>query len=204
MACNIKRMRKCLFSIRKIMRSAMKSEVKNSQDGTGVSVMLSSVMDEYTKEKQRSLSLDTKAAFFMTTIIGVLTFLFPKLPFKRIIDNITTDNFIFYGCLFAIILGTGLLIWAFWKMLGSYQLVSYKGINIDGLGNKENMDCDRHDAQEGLCKNYVEILRKNADVNDKKAKNIKTGIEFVFWGFIFLFSGTIVLFFTIEMYFNHG
>ncbi len=172
------------------MKSKVKCGVDSTKDGTGVSVMLNSVMDEYTKEKQRSLSLDGKAAFFMTTIIGVLTFLFLKLPFKQIIDNITADNFIFYCCLFSIIGGTALLIWAFWNMLRSYQLVSYMGLDIDDLGSEENMEFCKGDVQKALCKKYSDILRKNAAENDKKAAKIKRGIQSVFWGFIFLFFAT--------------
>lgn len=187
-------LRRSLFPLRRIIRPTMKSKVKcgvdSTKDGTGVSVMLNSVMDEYTKEKQRSLSLDGKAAFFMTTIIGVLTFLFLKLPFKQIIDNITADNFIFYGCLFSIIVGTVLLIWAFWNMLRSYQLVSYMGLDIDDLGSEENMEFCKGDVQKALCKKYSDILRKNAAENDKKAVKIKRGIQSVFWGFIFLFFAT--------------
>lgn len=178
------------------MKSKIKCGLDNSKDETGVSVMLNSVMDEYTKEKQRSLSLDGKASFFMTTIIAVFTFLLPQLPFKHIIDNITAGNFIFYGCLFLIIIGAVLLIWAFWKMLSSYQLVSYNGLAIDDLERKENMKSNKQKVQETLCETYAGILRKNVSVNDKKAKKIKRGIQFVFFGFIFLFFATMGFLFT--------
>ncbi len=196
------KLKRSLFPLRRIIRLTMKSMVKYGKDETGVSVMLNSVMDEYTKEKQRSLSLDGKASFFMTTIIAMFTFLLPQLPFKQIIDNITTDNFVFYGCLFSILVGMIFLIFSFFKMFTSYQLVSYKGLNIDGFENKKNMDCFKCEAQEGLCRNYAEILKENADRNDIKAQNIRTGIKFVFLGFIFLLLGTILLLLTIEIYFQ--
>lgn len=178
------------------MKSKIKCGVDNSKDETGVSVMLNSVMDEYTKEKQRSLSLDTKASFFMTIIIAILTFLFPQLPFEKIVNNIKIVDCFFYICLISIIVGTVLLIWAFWKMLKSYQLVSYEWLSMDDLGSEKNMKEDIQSVQEELCKTYAEILQENAKKNDEKAVKIKEGIPLVFLGFIFLFFAIIGIIFA--------
>ncbi len=162
-----------------------------------VSLFLHTAIDEYTKERERTTKLDTKASFFMTTIIGLLTVFIKVIPVEKIIHFINSSSqccikcFYFCVSLSILIIGVFLLIKAFYNMFKAYSLTKYPRANIFGTDMSTIIPEKKQKIELDFFQQYKQVLSGTIEKNNEKAEMISAGLKFVFIGFIFLFFSTI-------------
>lgn len=159
--------------------------------------LLETARDEYTKELDRFRYLDNKASFFMTTIVLVGTLFIPSIPFRdvriRLISGSVSERWV-VGLLLVMLFGSiYLLIAAFVRFYKVYNVQDFNRFDYSHLAREGLYQEPLGDVRASLSKNYSEIIRENALVNEAKSDNLRLGIKLCGIGFLLLLISAVGL-----------
>lgn len=164
----------------------MDNEQQDSIDNPGESkrpsypsahVLLQCAWDEYTKERERSQFLDSKASFFMSAVVLVATVFVPMIPFEGI-RNVLMGTLSWLSIavtVLTIFLITSFIILAlaFKALYDGYNIRSYKRFNPDNLFKRDLMglpeDCVLAPLQ-SITVRLSRRMRKETTINLKGSK----------------------------------
>lgn len=175
--------------------SVNENKEKQTNPYPSATTFLNVIRDEYTKEIERSNSLDNKAGIFIAAIIAVLTIFVPNIPYKNIVGSLYADRNVAIITVFLCLL-TGALILIVISFTELYMVIKtegYKRPQIDSLIKENLLQQDENVSQEGLIEHYYEIVDSNENLNSKKAKHLDTGIIIAVIAFLLMLIVTIVL-----------
>ncbi len=152
---------------------------------------------EYEHEKERSNTLDTKASFFLSVSIAVLTIFIPIIPFSELTTFFATASTI-YLILVTIALCLLLVSIIFFIMstvnlYSAYKLRNFKNINFENLNDENILKTPKNQTECGLVHHYNSVLVYNVDANNEKASKINVGLKYSVLSFSFLFASAILL-----------
>ncbi|MBQ6907525.1 MAG: hypothetical protein IJQ28_04020 [Clostridia bacterium] len=184
----------------------MDNEQQDSIDNPGESkrpsypsahVLLQCAWDEYTKERERSQFLDSKASFFMSAVVLVATVFVPMIPFEGI-RNVLMGTLSWLSIavtVLTIFLITSFIILAlaFKALYDGYNIRSYKRFNPDNLFKRDLMGLPEDCVSGSIAIDYGKTIKKNAKRNNNKSKRIKKGIRLSAVGFLLLALSTMLL-----------
>ena len=160
-------------------------------------ILLECAWDEYTKERERSQFLDSKASFFMSAVVLVATVFVPMIPFEGIRNAFTgalSWMSIIAGVLTIVLISSFItLVVAFKSLYDGYNIRSYKRFNPKNLSRRELMGLPEDCAYGAIAIDYGETIKKNAKRNNPKSKKIKKGIRLSAIGFLLLALSTMLL-----------
>lgn len=171
------------------------------EDFPSAGILFQMVMDEYSKERERTNALDSKSSFFITLIVAVATIFVPIIPFSSIIVFYRTASFnqrlIINASFILMIVSFILLTVAFIKFYNAYRLTKYKRPNLD-LIDDDSFHIPAEDiVKRGLCKHYKGIVDYNVAVNKDKCDSINKGVGLCSIGFLFLIISAISILITL-------
>lgn len=157
--------------------------------------LLEVAKDEYSKERERTNSLDNKAGIFVAAIIAVTTVFIPIIPFDLIAKEYTSGarTDLLTASLCILFLAIVLLIIAFFRLYKAISIKSYMVPKIEDLKDPEMLAQDSNVTKKGLIKHYCTIITNNQSVNEKKADSINAGLCLSLYGFLVLSVSTIAL-----------
>lgn len=160
-------------------------------------VLLEVAKDEYTKERERSNSLDNKSSVFISAIIAMVTIFIPIIPFKEVMtvyasgNNVSISILTIISCIF--ITAVAYLIAAFYKLYTAFKLKAYSRVCFDDLQDKDILAAEPSAAQKGLIDHYCTILNTNENINNEKADKVSLGLKYSIIGFSLLVLSAISL-----------
>lgn len=161
------------------------------------SVMLEISMDEYTKERERTNTLDNKANAFISVIIAIFTLYIPIIPFSKLTSAYSQFGKMGIACvtvvLCVIVLSFILMIIAFVHLYKGFKIQPFYRVNFSNLKDVKLLHFSENDVKKGLIDHYNTILTGNADINTQKANEISIGLRYSIISFILLSLSTIVL-----------
>jgi len=161
------------------------------------SIMLDVSMDEYTKEIERSNILDNKANAFISVIIAIFTIYIPIIPFSKFIDAYSELGKIGIICitisLCLMTLAVVLMIIAFINLYRGFKIQGFFRVDFDNLNDPKLLALFENDVKKGFIDHYNTILKRNAEINTKKAERISAGLKYSIISFVALSLSTIAL-----------
>lgn len=141
-------------------------------------IALPTMMDEYTKERERSGILDNKAVALLTILIALITIYVPIIPFDKIktIYISGQKNQIIILVIIIMVFISALIItgYEFFWLISTLKLQTYKRVEIDKIVSDAALQCDDEIMERQLCKHYFDLININSEKNDLKAKNLKS------------------------------
>lgn len=175
----------------------IKNAEKPKENYPSASVMLEISMDEYTKEKERSNTLDNKANAFISVIIAIFTLYIPIIPFSKLAiaySQFGKAGIICTTSVLCVMLASLILIIiAFINLYNGFKLQPYCRVDFGSLKDITLLQCSENDVKKGLVDHYNTILTSNADINNEKAEKIKVGLKYSIIAFALLNLSTIAL-----------
>jgi len=154
-------------------------------------------MDEYTKEIERSNILDNKANAFISVIIAIFTIYIPIIPFSKFIDAYSELGKIGIICitisLCLMTLAVVLMIIAFINLYRGFKIQGFFRVDFDNLNDPKLLALFENDVKKGFIDHYNTILKRNAEINTKKAERISAGLKYSIISFVALSLSTIAL-----------
>lgn len=159
--------------------------------------VLTIMMDEYSKEKERMNILENKAIAIITILIAIITVYLPIIPFDKINDFCMVGNVKSRVSITTIILfllvSMGLAVYTFCTLISVIKLRCYKAVDIELLVKEDTFEFDEKLFQIEMCKHYKNIIIENSKKNIEKAEKIRKCFNMIIVIFILLFLSTIVL-----------
>lgn len=164
---------------------------------TAAKTVLSVMMDEYTKERERSAIIDNKAIVLITIIIALLTIYVPIIPFDRIVSiyNESSREVLIFLTLAILLFIAAIIITivAFIKLIKIVKMKSYQRVTIEDIANTEALQCAEDEAEKALCVHYKDLIIENAKINDQKADSIENCFSLTVILFLLLLVSTVIL-----------
>ena len=163
----------------------------------GASAALPTMIDEYTKERERASILDNKAVSLITILIALLTVYIPLIPFDIICDTYLNGSKIKFGLvLIAVLMLIAAFIitaFSFIKLIRTIKLQEYKKADIDMTCKEEHLQCDKDIMEKALCEHYQKLIHYNSKINDDKVKKLSGCFTLVAIVFFLLLIPTVIL-----------
>lgn len=181
------------------MIKKIKDKLKNSEQEKypSASIMLDISKNEYEREYERTSMLDSKASFFISALIAIVTIFIPIIPFTELIDflkkSTKTEIALVTISLCLFFLAVIFFILAIYNLYKGFCLKKYKSVSIEDLNDEETLQLTENQVERGLLKHYNTILSHNIDVNNEKAEKISVGFKYSIFSFAFLCISTISL-----------
>lgn len=161
------------------------------------SVLLDISLDEYSKERERSNTIESKANAFISVIIAIFTIYIPIIPFSKL--NMAYSSFNNLGLismtvvLCVMLLSLILLIFAFVNLYKGYKVKPYLRVEFSNLNDDSVLAQSENDVKRALVEHYNTILTENAKINTEKAEAVVTGIKYSIIAFALLSLSAIAL-----------
>lgn len=163
----------------------------------GASAALPTMMDEYTKERERAGILDNKAISLITILIALLTVYVPLIPFETIfntyINGSKREFALAFIAVLMLIFSFTITIISFNKLIKTIKLQEYRKADIDMICKEEHLICDKDVMEKALCEHYRELIYYNSKINDDKVKNLGNCFTMVAIVFFLLLASTVIL-----------
>ena len=161
------------------------------------SVMLEVSMDEYTKERERTNTLDNKANAFISVIIAFFTLYIPIIPFSKLTTAYSQLGKAMITCVTIVLTimasALVLMIIAFVNLYSGFKIKAFYRVQHEALNNPEVLNNLENNVKKGLIDHYNTIIRGNSDINTQKAQKISIGLRYSIISFILLSLSTIML-----------
>ncbi|MGG5460288.1 hypothetical protein [Clostridium sp. B9] len=147
-----------------------------SDEFKSASVALTTIMDEYTKERERGGIIDNKAVALITILLALVTVYMPIIPFDKIHKIYEASNknqliiITIAGLIFLLALIIAII--TFIILINIVKLKIYKRVDVDMLIKEEFLKVDKNVYQKALCTHYGKLIIQNSEVNDNKSKNL--------------------------------
>ena len=184
------------------MRGNNRKRIKDNKNGQDEIVFRSSkylmtfVLYEYTRERERSERLDGKGIALMTVLVGFLTLSFPAMNFGFVINSfyIRNSTVIRLGAICVVFLIFA-FVFAFYTLitiLKIFKIREYKRFNTE---NAKEIDIECHPENivaDSLINVYVDNIKYNQEINNEKADLIERSYKFVIISVIMLLLITIL------------
>lgn len=170
---------------------------ENSIQFPGAERMLQISMDEYSKERERSNSLDSKTGVFISALNALVALYLPMFPFAKIKTVYTSgsrgDAVLTTIGLVILLIALVFLVRGFYYLIQSISLKQFQRVNYDNLNDREVLlqDVDAIDA--GLVNHYHTILKGNVKINDEKAERLANGLKYSVYCFAIFSVATIFI-----------
>ncbi|MGL4989647.1 MAG: hypothetical protein ACRC57_00560 [Sarcina sp.] len=160
-------------------------------------IALPTMIDEYTKERERAGIIDTKAISLITILLALVTVYMPITPFEKIksiylsgtkneLVLITVALLIFFISL--VITGIG-----FYNLISVVKLRKYGRINTDDILKDDALLLVEHVYEKALCKHYEKLINENSEQNDKKSKRLNLCYILTMASFILLLISCLLI-----------
>lgn len=153
-------------------------------------VALPTMIDEYTKERERGGILDNKAVGLITILLALVTVYMPIIPFNKVKDlyeSGTKNQLIALGIISLIfvlaLIITGI---AFIKLTSIVKLKTYTRVDIEELTTEDNFILEQDVYEKALCIHYKKIIMDNSGINDIKSNKLNSCFMLTIISFIFL------------------
>lgn len=149
------------------------------------------IKNEYSFERNKKQSFETRAGLIITILGALCVFLFDKVQFKDIVYLIGKPLYI--SSFFKILSGVFVYIGAAYTVAMLIKTVSiqrYKNYDIEAIEDKELVE----DRLRGILKitvTYKDIIKQHRKINDSKAKSLDNA-----------FRGLLVTLVSIVLYIN--
>ena len=159
------------------------------------SVLLDISLDEYSKERERSNTIESKANAFISVIIAIFTIYIPIIPFSKL--NMAYSSFNKIGIVTVVLCvmlsSIILLIVAFINLYKGYKVKPYLRVEFSSLNDPNVLAQSNNDVKRALVEHYNTILTENAKINTEKAEAVATGIKYSIIAFALLSLSAIAL-----------
>lgn len=183
------------------MKRKIKAKIKNAKNKNenypSASIMLEISMDEYSKERERTNTLDNKANAFISVIIAIFTIFIPIVPFSKLAIAYSQFEKIGIVCITTVLCimfaSFVLMIIAFTNLYKGFKIQPFYRVDFGNLNDINLLQCSENDVKKGLIDHYNTILTGNADINTKKATKISVGLKYSIISFVLLSLSTIAL-----------
>ena len=153
-------------------------------------ICLPTMIDEYTKERERGSILDNKALALITILLALITVYLPLIPFSKIKKIYNTGKnseiTLLVTLLFCFIAAIIVTIISFCILIVIYRLKTYHRVDLQIITNKKYLLKNDDIYQQALCEHYKELTLHNSSVNDKKAKKLNLAFILTIISFILL------------------
>lgn len=163
----------------------------------GASSALPTMVDEYTKERERASILDNKSISLITILIALLTVYVPLIPFDTIDSTYLNGSKIEFALVFIAILMliVSFIITAisFNKLIRTIKLQEYRKADIDIICKEEYLMCSKDVMEKALCEHYQELIHHNSKLNENKVKNLGGCFTMITIVFVLLLASTVIL-----------
>lgn len=139
-------------------------------------IALPTMIDEYTKERERAGIIDNKAISIITILLALVTVYMPIIPFEKIgriyVDGIKSQIIIMIIAM--IIFTTALVIVGilFYMLINIVKLRIYKRVDIEEIVDTDVLKEDEHIYEKSLCHHYKDLILQNSKSNDNKSKKL--------------------------------
>lgn len=163
----------------------------------GASAALPTMMDEYSKERERAGILDNKATFLITILIALLTVYIPILS-SRVTDITYSgcSKIAFAAIVVAIMILFFSLILAavlFYKLIMIIKPEEYRKVDVNLVCKEDYLKCDSDTMDKALCEHYKELILHNSNINDRKAKALSNCFILMACLFFLLLMSAIIM-----------
>lgn len=163
----------------------------------GAESALPTMMDEYTKERERAGILDNKAIALITMLLALLTVYIPVIPFNEMKELLKTSTRIQHTMVvITLILLSIALVMAgitFFELINTIKLQAYTKVDIDKVCQDDYLKSPKAVMEYALCDHYKEIIHHNSEINDTKANRIKCCFTWITVTFFLLLISTLIL-----------
>lgn len=178
-------------------KSDLKSEEINIKTYISAKIALPTMMDEYTKERERAGIIDTKAIALITILLALVTVYLPITPFEKVktIYVSGTKNQII-GIVITITIFLAALIvtgYTFYTLINIVKLRTYKRVEIDNMLKDEELVKREDLYTAGLCDHYLSLILQNSESNDNKSKRLNMCYVLTVISFILLLLSCILM-----------
>ncbi len=159
--------------------------------------MLEISMDEYSKERERTNTIENKASVFISAIIAIFTIYIPIIPFSKL--YLAYKNFNKIGIIFltlalcVLVLSIIYLIVAFKNLYKGYKIKGYHRVDFSNLNDSTILAQSENDVKRALLDHYNSILIANAEINNDKADAVANGLKYSIISFALLSFSAIAL-----------
>lgn len=158
---------------------------------------LTTMIDEYTKERERGSILDNKSSSLITILIALTTVYVPIIPFNTIISKFLCGTKYELAVVFlaVIMLSVSFVITAisFNKLIGTVRLQGYRKADIDKICEEDKLKCDKDVMEKALCEHYKQLIHYNSEINNDKAKKLGGCFNMISIVFFLLLASTVIL-----------
>lgn len=170
-------------------------ENDNRETNPSTELLLEVAKDEYSKERERSISLDNKSGIFIAASIAMCTVFIPIIPFGKVLNYYTVNQKTDFVSIMLVVLAVafGLIAYSFYKLFRSISLKNFNRVDIDSLKDNEIQMQEPSITAAGLIEHYHSIIKNNTEINKGKAEQLVTGIQMSLIGFLLLSVATISL-----------
>lgn len=159
--------------------------------------VLTVMMDEYTKERERSGIIDNKAVALITILVALITIYMPIIPLEKVKLIYLTGNknqLIFMTISISSLVMTLMIsIITFINLIKVINLKTFLRVDIEALVEDDALEVDPDEAEKALCCHYNSLILENSGINDKKAKDISNCFTLIIIVFLLLLFTTVAL-----------
>lgn len=158
---------------------------------------LPTMVDEYTKERERAGILDNKAISLITILIALLTVYIPLISFDTIYNAYLNGSKIRFALVFLavlmLIVSFILTAISFNRLIKTVKLQEFRKADIDTICKDDYLKCDSDVMEKALCEHYKELIQYNSKINDEKVKNLSGCFDMISIIFFLLLISTVTL-----------
>ncbi len=167
------------------------SVTKQKSNDDSIELLLDIIINEYKGERERNSALESKAGITIGLLFTALAIIFNIIPFSEIMSyyNKTQRTDILSVCFALLILVVIVLLISFRFLLLVIIPRSFYRVNIESVKNKKLYEQNILKTKKDLIDHYYEIICKNIEIGDKKAKYLNRGITL---GMISIFLCSII------------
>lgn len=158
---------------------------------------LSTMADEYTKERERAGILDNKSISLITILIALLTVYIPLIPFDTVYStylNGSKDKFTLVLLAVLMLIASFILTAiSFSRLIKTIKLQEFRKADIDMICKEDYLKCDKDVMEKALCEHYQELIHYNSKINEEKVKNLSGCFSMISIIFFLLLMSTVIL-----------
>ena len=158
---------------------------------------LSTMADEYTKERERAGILDNKSISLITILIALLTVYIPLIPFDTVYStylNGSKDKFTLVLLAVLMLIASFILTAiSFSRLIKTIKLQEFRKADIDMICKEDYLKCDKDVMEKALCEQYQELIQYNSKINEEKVKNLSGCFSMISIIFFLLLMSTVIL-----------
>lgn len=164
---------------------------------TGAKTVLQVMVDEYTKERERTSIIENKATVLITILVALLTVYIPIIPFEEIINiyqkGTTTALVVLVIACTLFVEALVITVIAFTKLIGVIKLHTYRRVAVTDLVADAVLQASDDVIEKELCEHYCDLILINSEVNDKKAKGITNCFVLTIISFMLLLTSILIV-----------